>query len=42
MNLVYHEVLPEEVDALCAVPAGPEEEALLVGAEGKVWEYRAK
>lgn len=41
-NLVYHEVLPEEVDALCAVPAGSGKEALLVGAEGKVWKYLAK
>jgi hypothetical protein len=43
LNLVYQEVLPEEIDALLAVPAADgKQEALLVGAEGKVWKYSAK
>jgi hypothetical protein len=39
-ELVYHEVLPEEVQSICAMPRsdGPGD-ALLVGGNGKVWKY---
>ncbi len=41
-NLVYHEIFPEEIDALYAVPtADGKREALLVGGEHKVWKYAA-
>ena len=41
-GLVYQEVLDEPCHALAALPLGKTgEEALLVGGEGKVWEYRA-
>jgi len=41
-RLVYHETLPGRCEALAAMPLGKTgEEALLVGGEGKVWEYTA-
>ncbi len=41
-KLIYHETLPGRCEALAAMPRGKTgEEALLVGGEGKVWEYTA-
>jgi len=42
-TLVYQEVLPESSASIAAVALGtPGAEALLVGGDGKVWEYRLK
>ncbi len=39
-KLVYHEVVREQIRALCAVPATKGKgESLLAGGEGRVWEY---
>jgi len=39
-NLVYHEVLPERIEALGVLPAdNGKTETLLVGGENKVWQY---
>jgi hypothetical protein len=41
-KLVYHETLPGMCDSLAVMPLGKTgAEALLVGGEGKVWEYTA-
>jgi len=39
-RLVYHEVVGEKCGAVAAIPAGAAER-LLVGCQGKVWEYSA-
>jgi hypothetical protein len=41
-HVVYHEVFPERVDALYALPHDGRIETLLVGGENKIWEYSAK
>ena len=42
-NLIYHEVLPEDCQSLAALPShGGGVESLLIGANGKIWQYRAR
>ncbi len=41
-NVVYHEVLPEDCQSLASLASGGGVESLLVGANGKVWQFRTR
>jgi hypothetical protein len=41
-GLVYHELLPEDVETIASMPAGDGVEHILIGGKDTIWKYAAK